>query len=104
MPLTRRYSPEVPPGERSTFGMDFSFLVPPGVGLTSGTLTVWTNVAAPTQSSDFTIGTVSVRGRVLYATLQGGVEGKDYQLRWVATDTAGNVWPRTALALCAQTS
>lgn len=105
MPLSRRYSPEVPPGERSTFGMDFSFLVPPGVGLTSGTLTIWHNIVPPVPvPTDFTIGPVSVRGRVLYATLSGGVEGRDYQLRWVATDTAGNVWPRTGLALCAQTS
>lgn len=104
MPLTRRYSPETPPGEKSVFGMDFSFLVPPGVGLESGTLTIWTNVATPVQSTDFTIGAVSVRGRVLYATVSGGVEGKDYQLRWIATDTDGNVWPRTALVLCSQTS
>ena len=33
-----------------------------------------------------------------------GVDGKDYQLRWSATDTSGNVFPRTALLLCAQTS
>ena len=104
MPLSRRYSPEFPPGEQSVVGMDFSFLVPPGVGLASGALTVWNNVASPVEVTDFTIGPVSVRGRAVYATLSGGVAGRDYQLRWVATDTAGNVWPRTALLLCAQTS
>ena len=104
MPLTRRYTPEFAPGETSVVGMDFSFLVPPGVGLASGSLTIWRNGAAPTQVTDFTIGPVSVLGRAVYATLSGGVEAVDYQLRWVATDTAGNVWPRTALMLCARTS
>ena len=85
--------------------MDFSFVVPPGVGLASGSLTIWTNLVPPEQdTTDWTIGPVAVWGRVLYASLTGGVEGADYQLRWVAIDTDGNKWPRTALQLCAQTS
>jgi hypothetical protein len=36
--------------------------------------------------------------------LTGGVSGTDYQIKWTATDSAGNVWPRTALVLCADTS
>ena len=105
MPLSRRYSPEHPPGESCKFGVDFSFVIPPGVGLESGTLAILTNTAAPIDASaDWTIGAVSVRGRALYAMLSGGVAGKDYQLKFTAVDTAGNTWPRTALVLCADTS
>ena len=105
MPLSRRYTPEFSPGESCNFGLDFSFVVPPGVGLASGTLAIYSNTATPAASdSDFVIGPVTVRGRALYAHLSGGVAGKDYQLRWTATDTDGNSWPRTALVLCAETS
>ena len=105
MPLSRRYSPEHPPGEVCSFGVDFSFVVPPGVGLVSGTLAIFTNTATPSDAtSEWTIGPVTVRGRALYAMLKGGVAGTDYQLKWTALDTAGNTWPRTALVLCADTS
>ena len=104
MPLSRRYSPEHPPGESCSIGMDFSFLIPAGVGVNSGSLAVFTNVASPQPSSDFSIGAVNVHGRTIYASVSGGVEGKDYQFRWTAFDTRGNSWPRTALLLCAQTS
>jgi len=49
-------------------------------------------------------GTVTIQGRTVYCLLAGGVEGKDYQLRWNAVDTTGAIWPRTTLVLCAQTS
>lgn len=104
MPLSRRYTPEFCPGEQSNIGLDFSYVIPPGVGINAGTLKVFTNVANPAASTDFTVGEVTVLGRSLYASLSGGVDGTDYQLRWTATDTDGNVWPRTALLLCAQTS
>jgi len=105
MSLTRRYTPEHPPGERSVYAYDFSFIVPPGIGIASGSLTVFTNTAIPADASkDWSVGPVSVLGRVIYATLSGGLEGTDYQIRWVATDTEGNIWPRTALQLCAHTS
>jgi len=104
MPLSRRYSPEFAPGESCLIGMDFSYVIPAGIGIQSGALAIFTNVASPLASTDFTVGQVTIRGRVLYAALSGGVDGKDYQLRWSATDTSGNVFPRTALLLCAQTS
>jgi hypothetical protein len=84
--------------------MDFSFIIPPGVGISSGTLAIYTNVASPVASSDFTIGPVAATGQSIYASLSGGVAGTDYQLRWTATDTDGNVWPRVALLLCSLTS
>lgn len=105
MPLSRRYNPEHPPGENCSFGIDLSFIVPPGVGLASGTLAIFKNDAVQTPATaDWTIGPVSVRGRALYAMLTGGVAGTDYQLKWTAIDTAGNTWPRTTLVLCADTS
>lgn len=104
MPLSARYYPEKPPKETCNFGMDFSFIIPPGVAIESGTLTVWVNSANPVESSDWTIGAVVARGRALYAQLTGGLAGVDYQLRWTAVDSLGNVWPRTALVLCAETS
>jgi hypothetical protein len=105
MALSRRYTPEHPPGEKAIFGLDFSPIIPPGVGIASGTVAVWINSVPPaSNTTDWTIGAVSVSGRALYASLTGGVEGTDYQIRWIATDTDGNVWPRTALVLCAQTS
>jgi hypothetical protein len=105
MPLSRRYTPEHPPGEDCAFGLDFSFVIPPGVGLSSGSLQILTNTAAPADASaDWTIGAVTVDGRALYAMLSGGVAGTDYQLKFTAVDTAGKTWPRTALVLCADTS
>lgn len=105
MPISRRYTPEHPPGETCSFGLDFSFVVPVGVGVESGTLTIFKNDAVQTPAAgDWTIGPVTVRGRALYATLSGGVSGTDYQLKWTAVDSQGNAWPRTTLVLCADTS
>ena len=105
MPISRRYTPEHPPGETCTFGLDYSPIVPVGVGIESGTLAILTNTAAPADASaDWTIGAVTVRGRALYAMLTGGVAGTDYQLKWTAIDTAGNTLPRTTLVLFADTS
>jgi hypothetical protein len=105
MPISRRYTPEHPPGESCLFGLDYSFIIPPGVGIAAGALSILTNTVPPVAAdADWQVGPVTVRGRTVYCRLSGGVEGKDYQLRWVATDTQGNVFPRTALCLCAQTS
>jgi hypothetical protein len=105
MPISRRYQPEKPPGETSNFGLDYSFIIPLGVGIASGSLAIFTNTVPPVAAdSDWTKGAVTVRGRAVYASLSGGIEGKDYQLRWTAVDTEGNVFPRTTLVLCAQTS
>jgi hypothetical protein len=110
MPLSRRYTPEHPPGESCMFGFDFSPLIPPGVGLTQGTMFIQYNVAdaestADQAEADWTgWDAVTVRGRALYAMLTGGVLGSDYQFHWVAYDTQGNIWPRTGLILCGYTS
>jgi hypothetical protein len=103
--LSRRYRPEKPPSESSSFGLDYSFVIPVGVGIKSGTLAIYTNTASPAPAdADFDIGPVYVRGRAIWANLRGGVSGTDYLLEWSAVDTLGNVWPRTCLLLCAKTS
>jgi hypothetical protein len=105
MPLSRRYTPEHPQGETCLFGLDFSAVVPVGVGLSQGQLDIFTNTVPPiVADADWQKGAVSVQGRVLYATLSGGVTGTDYLLRWTATDTDGNIWPRTGMILVGPTS
>ena len=103
MPLSRRYTPELAPGEISVFGMDYSAVIPKGVGIASGALTISPNTAGGTGVS---AGAVSVHDRTLYATVtaQQSADGFDWKLLWTATDTDGNVWPRTGLVLCAATS
>lgn len=113
MPLSRRYSPEWAEGDSGSIGMDFSAIIPPGVGIINGWVAVLTNTATPADAhTDFTgpiasgqtVFTGTVSGRAIYTTLKGGVPGKDYQFLWTAFDTDGNEWNRTALLLCAPTS
>jgi len=105
MALTRRYSPEHPPGERCNFGLSYEAVIPLGVGISSASLTIFTNDVDPVAAdADWTVEGLQVMGRIVFATLSGGVDGKDYQLRWSATDTDQNVWPRTGLIRVAQTS
>lgn len=114
MPLSRRYSPEWAPGERAMIGMDFAAIIPPGVGVSSGSLFIETNSAQPQNAmADWKANfdpaapgfiLAEVRGRTVYVQLTGGVAGTDYRLTWTVIDTDGNEWPRTALLLCAPTS
>lgn len=104
MPLTRRYLPEHDTAEACYFGLDYSFVIPAGLTITSATLSILTNTNPPQPSSDWQQGAVEFTGRAVYCWLSGGVRGTDYQLRWVATDSQGNVWPRVTLCLCAETS
>lgn len=105
MPLSRRYQPSFAPDEASIIGMDFSYVIPPGVGIQDGLLSFWTNTANPVDATaDFTIGPIQIFGRTVYASITGGFDGRDYQVRWLVVDTDANLWRRTALMLCAQTS
>jgi hypothetical protein len=104
MSLGNRYQPPHPPGESCQFALDFSNIIPLGVGIEAGELVIMTNTNPPQAQSDWTQGPVEIIGRRVYAECSGGVNGTDYQLQWTATDTQGNVWPRTCLVLCAQAS
>ena len=117
MPLSRRYTPSHHPGDLVSIGLDFSTVLPVGVGIQEpgvdaqdppdGTprLEILANFNPPADASaDWTIGDVLVSGRAVYTVIAGGQDGVDYLLRWTITDTLGNVWTRTALMQCAVTS
>ena len=104
MALSHRYHPSKAPNEACTIGIDLSHMLPPGIGLSTVTISAFTTTAPANPTSDFTFGTISLRGRLAWCTISGGTEGSDYQIRWLLTDTVGNTWGRTGLMLCAQTS
>lgn len=108
MALTRRYSPEMAPNEGSMFGMDFSAIIPPGVGISLGQCAAWRNAfpRVPAPLNELVVGNVQIVGRTLIAFIEafGPAQGNDYQLEWTAFDTQGNVWPRTGLLLVSPTS
>lgn len=104
MAITRRYQPNWAPAESSIIGMDFSPMLPPGVGISTVVLTIVLNQNPATPSNDFTQGTISIDGRRTWCLLAGGNAGIDYQCRWGITDTIGQNWLRIALLLCAETS
>jgi hypothetical protein len=108
MPLTRRYTPEIHPSESSVIGMSFEYVIPPGVGITFGDLFILYNqlVVSPPPTSVIEFSPVSIRGRILYTKITAHAEasGLDFQLQWLAIDTQGNTWFRTALLLCSVTS
>jgi len=97
-----------PTDETSVFMLDLSLVVGRGIGLAVPTvgLTIWENKVPPVAAdADWTVyKPVAVLKRAVYATLGGGIDGKDYQLRWLIDDTQGNSWARTTLVLCARTS
>lgn len=103
--ITRRYAPSHDPGDQCLYGIDFSAVIPVGLGIRSGALAIKQNVVPPQDASaDWTIGTVEVRDRQLYANLKGGQPATDYALEWTVTDTSNTTWVRTALLLCSRTS
>ena len=106
MPLSRRYSPELAPNEGSLFGMDFSAILPPGVGIALGQCAAFTNTVPPQATTLLTVGDVSIVGRTLVAFIEASPQasGVDFQISWIAFDTQDNVWPRVGLVLCAPTS
>jgi hypothetical protein len=106
MPLTRRYHPEIAPEEFAIFGMDFSTIIPPGVGIASVTASVLTNTVPPAGTTQLVVGAPSWSDRTVYATIGAAntAGGEDFQINWFVIDTNGNQWPRTALLLCAPTS
>jgi len=104
--LQNRYLPSHPAGSTATFALDFSNILPPGVGIQSGALAIQKNTVPPSAIApgEWTLTNITVEGRRIYATLFGGLAGTDYRLNWGAVDTVGGNWLRTVLLLCAQTS
>ena len=104
MPRTKRYSPELAPGEACVIGMNFDMLLPPSAVIVSALFKITTNTTPPTDAPEFAVGPVAIEGRAVYTTISGGISGTDYQLTWTVTDSDGHVFPRTAFLLCAPTS
>ena len=93
------------PADDAQLWMDFSALIPKGVGITSATLQFFSNTVPPAATSDFTTsGAILIDDRAVYTQVQGGVNGKDYQLLWTVNTSDDNVWKRTVLLLCANTT
>ena len=105
MALTRRSHPPHPPGESCSFGMDFSAVIPLGMGIVSSSLAIFTNTVPPASAdAQWTKGQSYQRGRAVFQILAGGLIGTDYLLQWTVTDNRGSAWVRTGLILCASTS
>jgi hypothetical protein len=104
MSLATRYLPPKPQSESAIFIADFANLIPTGIGISACALLIQTNQSVPQPAPEWTQGPISIQGSRVWATLSGGTDGVDYQLRWTITDSVGNVWPRTLLVLCAETS
>jgi hypothetical protein len=115
MPLTRRYTPEWYPGETSNIGMDFSYVIPPGIGIAAAWLAIEDLDTRADRFADFTgpppisaaqanTFTATVVDRMVYCRMSGGVAGRDYTFIWTAIDSDDNVFPREGLILCQFTS
>lgn len=102
--LARRYQPSWPPGEAAWIGLDFSDVLPPGIAIVTGTLTILINQSPVIPQTDFTQGPVVIDGRRVWSQITGGALGTDYQVRWTVGDSREQTWSRTALLLCAETS
>jgi hypothetical protein len=90
------------PGDSATYGLDFTSLISADAAIGSAAVAPFTNTVAPTATTDLTIAAIATYARIVYARVTGGVLGSDYQLRFTASDTQGNVFTRAALLLCTQ--
>lgn len=104
MSLNNRYVPSHPAGQTIVYGLDFANILPEGVTIASGSVTVQYNTVPPTPTLDLTVNALPQAGRRMYARVSGGGAGRDYRLQWTANDNLGDIWIRTTLLLCAATS
>lgn len=104
MALSLRYEPSHPAGQARVYGLDVSFLLPPGIGVTEPGVVIQTNTTPPGIAGGITATTGGFSGRKLWITITGGIAGTDYLITWTFNDTAGNTWVRSILLLCAPTS
>ena len=102
VPFNNRYRPGHQPGDQAVYGRDFWRELPWGITIANVALQIFFHYAQPELAGgDWNIvGAPANAGRTVYATLNGGVRGFDYELRWSVTDSEGGVWTRSALLLC----
>lgn len=104
MAISQRYRPSHPAGQSCIYAVDFSNMLPPGVGVSMPSVQFNTNTVPPGIATGITSSGGGFRGRMVWINIAGGVSGTDYLVTWTVTDTTGNVWIITALLLCAATS
>ena len=104
MAISQRYTPNHAPGDSASYGIDMSMVLPYGVAIAQVGVAFWTNATPPQPGSGITGTGGGTNGKQAWLTVNGGTAGVDYQLRWSVTDSLGNIWTRTGLLLCAQTS
>lgn len=104
MAVSKRYQPSHPAGQTAIYAVDFSNILPPGVGLTMPAVQLFINTTPPGLPVGITTASGGFRGRQVWITIQGGVSGTDYLIQWTVNDTQNNTWIITAALLCAATS
>lgn len=106
MAVAQRYKPSHPAGQSAVYAVDFSNILPPGVGLSQPAVQIQTNTVPPGLASGITTGSGGFQGRMVWITITGGTAGQDYIITWTVSDTsaAPNTWVISVLLLCAATS
>ena len=104
MAISQRYRPSHPAGQSAVYAVDFSNMLPPGVGVTMPAIQFFTNTVPPGIATGITSSGGGFRGRLAWINITGGTAGQDYLVQWTVSDTTGNQWIITALLLCAATS
>lgn len=104
MAVSGRYQPSHPAGQSAVYAVDFSAMLPPGIGLTMPAIQIQTNTVPPGLASGITTSGGGFAGRRVWITITGGTNGQDYLITWTVSDTTGNLWVRTFTLLCARTS
>lgn len=104
MAVSQRYKPSHPAGQSAVYAIDFSNILPPGIGLSNPAVQIQTNTVPPGLATGITPSLGGFRGRQAWITITGGVSGTDYLINWTIVDSQQNTWVVTALLLCAATS
>lgn len=104
MSVSQRYQPGHPQGQTAVYALDLSPMLPPGMGILTADAQILTNSVPPQTDTAINLSDPGFRGRVVWATIQGGTAGQDYLIVWTITDNANNVWLLSTLLLCAATS
>lgn len=104
MAVSQRYKPSHPAGQSAVYAVDFSNILPPGVGLSQPAIQFFTNTTPPGIATGITSSGGGFRGRMAWITIAGGVAGTDYLIQWTLIDSQNNTWIVTVLLMCAATS
>lgn len=104
MAVSQRYKPSHPAGQSAVYAVDFSNILPPGMGLSQPGVVINTNTVPPGIATGITATGGGFAGRMVWITIAGGISGTDYLITWTVSDSANNIWIITATLLCAATS